>query len=61
MVKATVGKQVVKPFYCLKCQELSGEQQIGKDIYCGKGQYKVATLCYKCGFSETIIVNGKPK
>lgn len=50
-------EQVIKPFYCPVCQEQSGEQQIGKDIYCGKGQHKITTLCYKCGFYESIIAN----
>ena len=59
--KMTVGKQIVKPFYCPQCQEQCGEQQIGKDVYCGKNQYKVTTLCYKCGFNSTTIMNGKPK
>ena len=58
-VKRTTGKQIIKPFFCPKCHEQSGEQQIGKDIFCGKGQYKVTTLCYKCGFSETKLVNGR--
>lgn len=59
MVKGTRGKQLVKSFFCPKCQEESGEQQIGKDMDCIKGQYKVVSLCYKCGFTQTLIKYGK--
>ena len=54
-IKYTIGKQLIEPFFCPKCQEQSGEQQIGRDRDCPLRHRKRVVLCYKCGYSSTTI------
>ena len=57
MEKLIIGRPSIKPFFCPVCKGITGEQQRGRDRLCPLGMVKVATLCYKCGFTETTLKN----
>ena len=54
----TIGRQLIKPFFCPWCGGITGEVQIGRDLDCAKNEHKESSLCYVCGFYNSSIVKG---